>query len=277
MKTVTNFSDDAVPRLAASFSFYAMLSMAPLLILAIVVAGSVLGEGSSRNSILHEVQASLGKDSRAIVETIIDKTNKPGAGTIATITSLAVTFFSASGLFIQFNELFQTIWGVKPKPAGFIRTFIVQRVIAFVSVFTFGGLVLGWLVLDSWLAWVQKNTANFFPGQLISFVAATVFLTLAFALSFRYFPRHQAKWSDVWIGAFVAGLGLAITKYALSEYFSRIDVAGAYGPAGALVVIMLWVYYTSQVYFFGAELVFSYAHMYGSRKDIDEFKGMKPS
>jgi membrane protein len=212
-----------------------------------------------------------------MIETLIDKTTKPGAGTIATVVSLVVTFFSASSLFVQVTETFNTIWGLKAPRMSFIKAFIVQRVIAILAVSSFGLLVLAWLILDSWLAWVQLNTHATNMGQLFSFVGASFFLTFAFALSYRYFPHHRAAWRDVWIGAIVAALGVATSKLLLSEYFSRIDVAGAYGPAGSLVVVLLWIYYTAQVYFFGAELVFTYAYMYGSHCEVDEIKGLRHS
>lgn len=270
METVTQFGNDSVPRLSASFSFYAMLSLAPIFVLAIVLAGSILGTGSTRASILHEVQASLGNDSRALVETLIEKTTRPGAGTIATIISLAVTFFSASNLFIQVNQTFQVIWKIQRTATGIVKAFLINRLIAFVMVLGFGILVFAWLALDSWLAWVQDNTSAFHLGEIISFVVSTIFLTLAFSTSYRFIPRNRACWGDVWIGGFVAGLGVSSAKYLLSQYFSKINVAGAYGPAGALVVVLLWIYYASQIYFFGAELVFTYSHLYGSRRDIDE-------
>ncbi|CAN5564790.1 N/A [soil metagenome] len=270
-KAVANWSEDSVPRLAAAFSFYAVLSLAPLLVLAIVVAGGFFESGSVRTQLLGQVQSAVGKDGRELVATLIQNTYKPGATTIATVFSLIVTFFSASGLFIQLTDVLNNMWGVTADPKqGFFKSLILTRFFAFLTVIVFGAITLGWVALDFWLQWLEKHTAGFTGWPVVSILVSIVFLTLVFAVSYKAMPKGKADWSDVWIGAFVASLGFALAKFLLSLYFSYANVAGAFGPAGALILILLWIYYTSQIYFFGAELVYTYAHLGGTRRGFGD-------
>ncbi len=273
-KTWANWSGASVPRLAAAFSFYAILSVAPLLVLAVVFAGNFLGgEASAREELMKQAQGAVGKPGADLLNTLIENTAKPATSWIATLLSLGVTFFSASNLFLQLTETINSMWGLKAE-GSFIRSFLLARIFAFLAVLIFGVIVLGWLTIDSWLGWIERHTSGFTGWQLVSFAVSFIFLTLVFGASYKVFPKGRVQWSDVWIGATVASLGIGFAKLLLSLYFSRMDVAAAYGPAGALVLILLWIYYTSQIYFFGAEIVFTYTHSYGSRAHLEDKKDL---
>jgi membrane protein len=241
--------------------------MAPVLVLAVVAAGYFVESSSVRHQLLAQVQDALGSDARDLIGALIDNTYKPGSSTIATILSLAITFFSASGLFIQLNAALSSIWGMPTnKKLSVFRSLLLSRIFAFLAVLVFGLITLGWLGIDAWLQWLRTK-AEFAGWPAISAVLSTVFLTVVFAASYRYFPRAPIKGRDVWLGAILAALGVAVAKYLLSLYFSMAHIAGAFGPAGALVLILLWIYYTSQIYFLGAEVVYSYSRLFGSRVD----------
>jgi membrane protein len=272
-RVLTNWSEDAVPRLAASFSFYAILSMAPLLVLAIAAAGVFFGEESARRELLTQVGNAVGKEGKELVDTLIGNTYKPGASTIATMLSLGVTFFSASGLFMELTETINSIWGIPAdKDTPFLKSMILTRIFSFVAVLVFGVITLGWLALDFWLNWMEKHTERFMGWPAVSIVVSVIFLTLVFAVSYKSIPKAHAAWGDVWLGAILAAILVALAKYLLGLYFAYANVAGAFGPAGALVLILMWIYYTSQIYFFGAEVVYSYAHTFGSRSHMDDNK-----
>lgn len=271
-KTYENWSNDNIPRLAAAFSFYAVLSLAPVLVLAVVGAGYFYGEGAARTRLLSEVGSAVGPQGRSLVAELIDNSNKPGASAIATILSLMVTFFSASNLFIALQESVNAIWGIQQK-ISLVKGLILTRITAFLSVMFFGLVVLGWLTLDSWLGWLARHTEGFQGWQVVSFMVTILFLSLVFAVSFKQLPRNRLQWSDVWPGAFVTALGFGVSKLLLSFYFAYANVSAAYGSAGALVVILLWIYYSSQIFFFGVELTYTYAHTRGSLVG-EERKGM---
>jgi len=270
-KTFANWSEDNVPRLAAAFSFYAVLSLAPLLVLAVVAAGLFYGQGEAQTELLRQAQGAVGRQGASLLKELIENANKPGATAIATIFSLVVTFFSASNLFIQLNEAVNAIWGIKQEGSMF-RNLILSRVAAFLGVVVFGLVVLGWLTLDAWLQWLHRNTGELAGAEqvsvtlwkFLSFAVTLLVLTGAFGVSFKGLPKGRVQWSDVWLPAFVTALGFAVSKLLLSYYFGFAGVATAYGSAGALVVILLWIYYTSQIYFFGVEMVYTYSHTRGS-------------
>jgi membrane protein len=273
MRVFTNWGEDSVPRLAAAFSFYAILSLAPLLVLAIAAAGMFFGEENARRELLTEVGNAVGKEGKELIDTLIGNTYKPGASTIATVLSLIVTFFSASGLFMQLTDTINSIWGIPAdKHTPFLKSMILTRIFSFVAVLVFGVITLGWLALDFWLNWMEKETQRFMGWPVVSIVVSVLFLTLVFAISYKTIPKAHASWGDVWIGAILAAVLVAIAKYLLGLYFAYANVAGAFGPAGALVLILMWIYYTSQIYFFGAEVVYSYSHTFGSRSHMDDNK-----
>lgn len=271
-KTFENWSNDNIPRLAAAFSFYAVLSLAPVLVLVVVGAGYFYGEGAARDRLLSEVASAVGPQGKNLVAELIDNSNKPGASVIATLLSLMVTFFSASNLFIALQESINAIWGIQEK-VSLVRGLILTRVTAFLSVMFFGVVVLGWLTLDSWLGWLSRRTEGFQGWQAVSFVVTLVFLTGVFLVALKQLPREKLQWSDVLPGAFATALGFGVSKLLLSFYFAYANVSAAYGSAGALVVILLWIYYSSQIYFFGVELTYTYAHTRGSLVG-EERKGM---
>lgn len=261
-KTFANWSEDNVPRLAAAFSFYAILSLAPLLVLAVAGAARFLGEAGAREELMKHAKDALGSEAVPFLEGLIQKTGSGGQTAFATIASLAVTFFGASNLFLQLDDAVNTIWGIK-QTGSMIRAMLMSRITAFLAVLVFGGLVVAWMGLDSFLA----AQAHGFPGvRLISFAITIVFFVGAFAVSLKALPRNRISWGDVWPGAVVAAVGVALGKLALSQYFAFAKVSAAYGSAGALVVILLWIYYTSQIYFFGVELTYTYALAHGSHK-----------
>lgn len=268
-KTVENWSSDNVPRLAASFSFYAVLSIAPVLVLAVTVASAFLAADEAQRQLLEQVRKLTGSTQIAdLLQELIKNAQRPGTGTIATIISFLVTFFSASNLFLQLQDTVNTIWGIK-QAGPFVRTFIVTRLLAFFAVVVFGGLLLAWLALDSWLSWIARHTEGFQGWPVVSLVVAALFFTGALGMAFKGMPKGRVSWRDVWPGAALAGSGIALSKLAFSAYFAYANVAAAYGAAGSLVVLLLWIYYTSQIFFFGLEMTFTYAHQFGSLRGED--------
>jgi membrane protein len=265
-KTLEHWNEDRVPRVAAAFSFYAALSMAPLLLLAVVVAGMIFGEGMAREELLDQARQAVGPQGQEFVAELLDNARRPGASVIATLVSLAVTFFSASNLFIALQESMDAIWNIERKRSMF-QSLIFSRLTAFLSVLLFAALVIAWLALDAWLSWLERNTPGFQGGQLASLAVSILFLTGVFSLTFRQLPANRMTWRDVWPGACVTAVGITLSKFLLALYFSFANVSAAYGSAGALVVILLWLYYTSQIFFFGVELTYTYSHEFGSLRD----------
>lgn len=264
-EAVQHWTQDRGARLAAAFSFYAVLAMAPLLVVAVAAASYSLDRPDVQDRVVAEVSQAMGSQAATLVAELIDQAAQPASSIIATILSLGVAVFAGSNLFFQLSETVSAIWGVHSPPATF-KEFATKRAGSVLLLLAFGTLFLAWLVLDTWLGWAARRTGVLPYWPLVSQASTLVFLTLVFALSYRTLPRPYVRWCDVWFGAILAGVGFTVTKYLLSLYFAYSGVSAAYGSAGALVVILLWIYYTSQIYFFGLEVVYSYAHRFGSQR-----------
>ena len=263
-KTFGNWSEDNVPRLAAAFSFYAMLSLAPVLVLSVSVAALIL-KGDAEKALLDKVQEFVGsKESVDLLRGIISSAQNKSTGAIATLISLLVTFFSASNLFLQLQEAANAIWDVR-QTGSVIRNLIVTRVLAFLAVAVFGVLILSWLALDSWLNWLSSHTPGFQGSSIISPLVTSLFFTLALGVAYKAMPRGRVQWRDVWPGAATAAVGLALSKLAFSIYLGHAGLS-AYGAAGSLVALLLWIYYSSQIFFFGLEITYTYTKEFGSLK-----------
>lgn len=260
---------------AAAFSFYAVLSMAPLLVLA-VVGGSVYFRNklSAQTAVLHEVTLALGPQVSQLFQDVLKGAAKGSSTTIATVLSSAVAFFAASNLFIQLDQAVQAVWKTQDQ-GPFIRSYIKTRLTAFGGVLVFGVATLIWLVFDSWLYWLENQRPGVPGWEGISFLASLAFLFLFFLIVLRTLPKHRVQWRDVWPGAILVAVGISLGKLLLNEYFARMHISAAYGSAGSIVLILLWVYYTSQIYFFGVELTYHYAHGFGSL--VDKEPAMKHS
>jgi membrane protein len=269
-KAFKRWNDDNATRLAASFAFYAILSFAPLLIFGIAIGSQFLDSGQLRQTILAQARDQLGSGASALVESMIDSANKRGANTIASLISLALALFGASGLFDQLHLSVNQIWRVGPKKGSAIRNYVLEKLGSVVMALVFLTLILVWLGIDFVVSYMQRHTTQAFPfWPLISFIVSVLFLTGVFAMCFKSLPRNMVGWRDVWFPAAFTALGFGLAKYILSLYFGIGGVGAAYGPAGALVVILLWFYYASQIFFFGVELTFAYAYECGShRKEI---------
>jgi membrane protein len=247
-----------VPRLAAAFSFFAILSLAPLIVLSVVIAGQFVGNGDALLRITAEARRQLGPQAAELVRTLASQAQDATSITWATGLSLLVTFFSASNLFVQLYEAVNAIWKVQ-NSGHFVKILAIQRVAAFAATIVFGIAVVGWLVLDSWLQYAQRfeQVGRIFP--VISFVAFWLFLTVVFSATYRALPRQAATWRETLPGAFIAAFASAVSKYLFGLYFGIAGVGSAYGVAGALVVILLFINYSSQIYLFGSVVTFVYA------------------
>ena len=255
-----SWQKDNVPRLAAAFSFFAMLSLSPMLVLVV----EVLGYGYGSHRLTHLAESYMGRQGATFVTGLINSSLKPSATTIATILSLILAIYGASNLFQQLYDSIHAIWNFKPKHTG-IKAFVFGRIASVAMALVFFAVLIIWLGIDWWLGWAQRHTHGFQGWEAISFVVSVTFLTFAFALTFKSMPHGMVAWRDVWLGAISAAIGIGISKFLLSLYFSLSSISAVYGSAGTLVIVLLWIYYSAQIFFYGIEITCTYAHMYGSQ------------
>lgn len=277
-----DWQEDQVPRLSAALTFYLMLALSPLLLFIVAATGLALQQHGGQNPIaehlIASVRSSLGADQADFVKSIIHSSRSKGAGIAASLIGLVVALFGASGIFQQLQESVNSIWEVKTEISG-IKAAIMGKLVAALMVIIGGLVLIGWLGLDAWLRIERKNlggTGTFPVRQILSFLAAWAFWTPIFASIFRWLPNRRVAWNDVWLGAITTSFAFALTKYLLSLYFSFSSVSVSYGSAGAVVVLLLWAYYLSQLFFYGVELTRAYAFTYGSCRERDKAKAQNP-
>jgi len=263
------FADNA-PRFGAALAFYTVFSLAPVLIVAVSVAGLVFGEKAAQNEILRQFQGLIGAQGTTAIETIIQNTNQPVLGVFATALGLLAILVGASGAFIELQDALNTIWKVDSGTKSFWLVVIRQRVFSLGLVVASGFLLLTSLVVTAGLSAAQRFASNSLPVsgvflESINFVSSFGMITILFAIIFKFIPDTAISWPDVWMGAAVTSLLFTIGKVLIGLYLGHSALTSVYGATGSLIIFLTWVYYSTQILLFGAELTHVYALKYGSR------------
>jgi membrane protein len=270
-QTASEWMEDDAPTLGAALAYYTVFSLAPLMTIAIAIAGFFFGKEAAQGQIFDELRGLLGEEGGKAVEEMVQSASaQPTAGIVATIISVIMLLFGASGVFGQLQASLNAIWGVKPKPGRGVLGMIQDRLLSFGFTLVVGFLLLVSLLLTAGLALVANWIGGLMPGSetlayILNIVLSLAMITLLFATIFKFLPDAKIAWHDVWIGAFLTALLFTIGKFALGIYLGKSGMASSYGAAGSLIVLLLWVYYSSQILFFGAEFTQVYANRFGSR------------
>ncbi len=273
--TLAAWDEDNVTRLAASLAYYTLLSIAPLIILAVAVAGLAFGEEAARQHISGQLSGVVGGGAAGAIEAIAKNARAPGSGVIGIIVGIVVLLFGASGVFGELQSALNTVWEVAPKPGRGIWGIVKDRFFSFTMVVGVAFMLLVSLVVSAALTWVGQVFASSLPGgafvwQVLNFCISLGVVTALFALMFKTLPDVHIKWRDVWIGSAVTAGLFTLGKFGLGIYLGSAGVSSAYGAAGSIVALVIWVYYSSQVLLIGAEFTQVYAKRYGSRITPDD-------
>jgi membrane protein len=258
------FGEDKAQRLGAALAYYTIFSIAPLLLIAIAIAGMVFGREAAQGEIFAQLRSVLGPAAAETVQEMVQGAAKPKSGTIITVVGIATLLFGAAGVFGQLKDALNTIWNVEPEPQSGIMALIKDRFLSFAMVLGTGFLLLVSLVFDSVIAAAGHFLGDRLPGgevlwQGVQLVVSLGMVTVLFAMIFRFLPDVHPQWGDVWLGAAFTALLFVIGKFALGLYLGKSAIGSSYGAAGSLVVLLLWVYYSAQILFFGAEITQVYA------------------
>jgi membrane protein len=269
-ETASDWMEDQAPTLGAALAYYTVFSLAPLLIIAIAIAGLVFGQEAAQGQIFEQLRGLLGEASAKAMQDMVQNANeKPATGLVATLIGVVMLLFGASGVFGQLQTSLNAIWGVEPKPGRGILGLVQDRILSFGFILVVGFLLLVSLLLTAAIALVAQWFGGMLPGmetlaQILNFVLSLAVITLLFAMIFKFLPDAKIAWHDVWIGAFITAVLFTVGKVALGLYLAKSGVGSSYGAAGSLIVLLLWVYYSSQILFFGAEFTQVYANRFGS-------------
>lgn len=261
---------DRASLLAAALAYYTALSIAPVLVLVIAIAGFFLGQESAQGEVFQQLQGLMGEQGATAVQAMLENASDRSSGLIATLLSLSLLFFSASGVFNHLRESLNIIWNVSDANQGGIRTVIWQRILSFSMIPVIGFLLLVSLGMSAVLSSLSNIILGSFQDwipviRIINFVVSFGVTTLLFALIYRVLPDARVSWGDVWIGAGATSLLFSMGKWAIGFYLGNSSTASAYGAAGSFVVLLIWIYYSAQILFFGAEFTQVYANSYGSK------------
>jgi membrane protein len=263
--SVKGFSDDKITTHAAALAFCTMLSIAPLLIVAIAIAGVFVGERTAQSEIFHRLQDIIGADAARMVHQVLTNARVSRHGTLAMAMSLATMLFGATAVFSQLQDTLNLVWKVTGKPGvGIVTRFFRKRVLTFLALLALGMVLLASLVLSATLSTLRHYVGLDLQGalsvwQAVDVVVSVVVTGLLFGAVYRILPDVRLAWRHVWLGSLVTAVLFAMGKIGIGLYIIHSGMASAYGAAGALVVLLLWVYYSTIIFLLGAEFVHAYA------------------
>lgn len=265
--TFKEFGEDKAARLAAALSYYTVFSLAPILVIAIAVAGIFFGASAARDQIIAQIGQLIGDNGADMVRQMVESTGTVGDNIFASIIGILLLLFGATGLFGQLQEALNTIWEVQPKPRNLVGL-IRDRFFSFTVVLGVAFMLLVSLVVSAGLTAFAGYLQAQFPGlevimMVINLLVSFAIITLLFSLMFKFLPDSHIRWRDVLPGGAVTALLFLVGQFAIGIYLGRGSATSAYGAAGSLVLILLWVYYSGMILFFGAEFTQTYARMFG--------------
>lgn len=258
-KAVTRWSDDRGPQLGAAIAFYTMFAVAPLLVVAIAVAGAVFGEDAARGQIVGEIEGLVGEAAAKSIEAMIESAWRHPNGLWASLLGVATLLVGATGVFAELRRALNTIARVVPAPSSVLSTFVRARLIGFALVLGFGFLAIVSLLLSAVLAALSAYMATRYPTMaelmgLVDVAVSTGVLVMAFAALLRWLPERKPSRLAVWVGAISSAVMFSVGKHLIGLYLVHASVASSYGAAGSFVVVMLWVYYSAQILLLGGAL-----------------------
>jgi membrane protein len=268
-ETYKEWNEDEPFELSSVVAYYAIFSLPALLVIIIAVAGIFFGAEAVQGKVSAQIGEMLGKDAGEGIQTMIINANKSGKNVVATIIGIATLLFGATGVFIQLQKSLNKVWNVKANPKEGIKRLLVLRVTSLGLILAIGFLLLISLVITAGLAalgeWITRMLPDFMLYVMfaVNLILSIGIMTLLFAMIYKWLPDVNIKWKTVWIGALVTALLFEIGKFALSIYFGKAEPGSAYGAAGSVVLILLWVSYSCMILFFGAEFTQVYARRYG--------------
>lgn len=257
-ETVSDWSDDNASRMAASLAYYALLSLAPLLVISIAVIGFFVGPEAARGQVAGELASVVGNQAADGIQAIAANAKSPAAGVVSTVVGVVTLFFGASGVFGELQSSLNAVWDVKPKPGRGLWGEVKARFLSFTMVLGVAFMLLISLLLSAMLSAVGTRFSGLLPGgevlwQIVNFAFSLLVISGVFSLIFKYVPDVRVRWRDVWLGALVTALLFTLGKLLLGLYLGKAAVGSAYGAAGSIIALVVWVYYATQIFLLGAE------------------------
>jgi membrane protein len=268
--TFNQWIDDKCPRLGAALAYYTMFSLAPMLVVAIAVASLVFGEEAARGEMVGQLRGLVGEVGGRAIEALLRSASEPSHGILATVIGVITFLVGATSAFIELQDSLNTVWGVQPKPGRGVKGVLRDRLLSFAMLIVIGFLLIVSLVLSAAISAISgflgsRVPGHFYLAQTSNIVLSFAVVTVLFALIYKVLPDVKLAWRDVWVGAVATSVLFTLGKYLIGLYLGQGSVASAYGAAGSIVALLLWIYFTAQIVLLGAEVTQVYANWYGTR------------
>lgn len=270
----SSWVEDYGQSMGAALAYYTVFSLAPLLLIVISVAGLIFGADAARGEILGQLRELMGEEAAIAVQGLLQSVSEPAESAVATVVGLAVLLIGATTVFAELQDALDRIWRAPTRSkSGGLWGLLRARFLSFGLILGIGFLLIVSLVFSAALAALQSWWDPVFGGwallaNVVNQVVSFGLTTAAFAMIYKVMPRAHIQWPDVWVGAAVTALLFTVGKYLIGLYIGKSGVTSSFGAAGSLVVVLLWVYYSAQIFLIGAEFTWVYAHTFGSRKGM---------
>jgi membrane protein len=270
-QTFTGFSNDRIVKLSAALAYYTVFSIGPMIIVIIYIAGLVYGRDAIQGNVFHQLQSLVGADAAAQIQQMIKNAALNGSGPLAATIGVVTLVLGATSVFAEIQDSINFIWSLKPKPKKGWLKMIMNRLLSFSIIVSLGFILLVSLVLNGLIEALMNRLQARFPNvtvvvlYIVNLLLTFAVITTLFAVIFKVLPDALIKWKDVMIGSMVTAVLFMIGKFGITLYIGKSNVGSTYGAAGSLVVLLLWVYYSAIILYFGAEFTKAYATDYGSQ------------
>jgi membrane protein len=273
-ETVNEWVNDRASRKGAALAFYTVFSLAPILILSIAIAGLFFGQEAARGEIFVQVKDLLGSDAAAAIQAMIHSASRPGAGLIATVVGLVTLCIGATTALAELKDGLDQIWDAPPERTTGFWYFIRKRLLSVGLILSLGFLLLVSLVFSAMVSALARTwgpaDATGMVLQAVNFLFSFALVTLLFAMIYKILPSVRIAWKDVLIGSVITAALFTVGKSLIGVYLGNSAVASSYGAAGSVILVLVWVYYSAQIFLLGAEFTKVYAHRYGSRRNLPQ-------
>ncbi len=266
--SVDSFQERKAGRLAAALAFDALLSMAPIAFLVIFVAGLLLGDAEVMNVVQEQISELMGPQAAELVENMVQNIHEPNGGLMGTVIGLVALIWGSSSLYVHLHEALNALWGVGPRAGGGLIRTIILRVTSVLIVLGFGILLFLMIVLNTLFVALGAELEPVLPFSLlvmriIQFIVYFGFLFLLLAIMYKFVPDVHIVWHDIWIGAAVTSVLFLIGQVGVAIYVSQVDFTDIWGAAGVVIVFLVWIFFSAQILFLGAQFTYEYANRYG--------------
>jgi membrane protein len=271
-ETFREWQQDKASRLAAALAYYTVFSIAPLLIIAIAIAGSVFGQAAAKEQIVGQLKDEIGAEGAKAVVAALNNASQPELSGIASLISIGILLIGASGIFAELQDALNTVWKVQPQTRQGFWLVVGKRLSSFLMVLSIGLLLIVSLIVSTLITTLSKYRTDwdFLPGSAIvwenlDLIVSFSSIAFLFALMFKYVPDAKIAWKDVWVGSIITSLLFAFGKSLLGWYIGSGNLNSTYGAASSLIVFLVWIYYSAQIVLLGAEFTQVYARLFGSQ------------